>query len=69
MGRKINPLRRTEVIKTVGEHHEQLTAGGIAKKLGLHPQEVARVLTALEDEPEKVVHEDDGGFLGLFKFW
>ena len=69
MGRKIDPVRRAKVIKAVGEHHEQLKAEEIAKKLGLHPQEMARVLTALEDEPEKVVYEDDDGFLGLFKFW
>lgn len=69
MGRKINPTRRAEVIKAVGEHHEQLKAGSIAKKLGLHPQEVTRVLTSLEDESEKMVYEDDDGFLGLFKFW
>ena len=69
MGRKLNPFRREVVLKAVEEHDGQLKAGGLARLLGLHPQEIERVLTSLEDGDEKYLCEDDQGFLGIFKFW
>ncbi|MEW5956223.1 MAG: hypothetical protein AB1801_00745 [Chloroflexota bacterium] len=69
MGRKINADRTEIVLKTVAQNNGQLCAGGIAKLLGLHPQEVSRVLTALEDQPDKQVCEDDRGRLSIFKLW
>lgn len=69
MGRKLNPFRREAVLKAVEEHDGQLRAGGLARLLDLHPQELGRVLTSLEEEGEKYLYEDDQGFLGIFKFW
>lgn len=59
MGRRLNPFRRDAVLRAVEENDGQLRAGGLARLLGLHPQEVGRVLTALEDEADKSLVEDD----------
>ncbi|HEX9924440.1 MAG TPA: hypothetical protein VGD99_17415 [Anaerolineae bacterium] len=67
MGRKINTERKQTVLQAIKENNENLQAAGLAKLLNLHPQEVGRVLTALEDEAEKLVYEDDKGFLGFFR--
>ena len=69
MGRKLNPFKRGEVLKAIEQNDCEFKAGGIAKLLGRHPQEIVRVLTSLEDEPDKHIYEDDEGFLGIFKFW
>jgi len=69
MGRKVNPEKVVEVIKTIRENDGKLRANNVAKQLGLHPEEVARVLSTLEDGEEKVLYEDDKGFLSIFKFW
>ena len=69
MGRKIDSDRRETILKAIEDNSGGLRAGGVAKLLGLHPQEVTRVLTALEDEPEKHIYEDDDGFLSWLKFW
>lgn len=67
MGRKINADRTDNILSTVSENDGKLSAAGIAKLLGLHPQAVIRALTALESKPEKYLYEDDKGFLGIFK--
>jgi len=67
VGRKINTERKQTVLQAIKENNENLQAAGLAKLLNLHPQEVGRVLTALEDEAEKLVYEDDKGFLGFFR--
>jgi len=67
MGRRLNTDRREAVLKTIKQNDGRLKAAGVAKLLGVHPQEVSRVLTALEDEPEKALCEDDKGFLSRFK--
>ena len=69
MGRRIDSNRRQTVLDVIEQHDGQLKAGALAKLLGLHPQEIARVLTSLEDEPDKYLSEDDRGFLSMFKFW
>ncbi len=69
MGRKINGDRTQDILKTVAENDCKLCASGVAKLLGLHPQEVSRSLTSLEDNPEKYLYEDDKGFLGIFNLW
>jgi len=67
MGRKIKADRTERILSTIGENDGKFSAAGIAKLLGLHPQAVIRALTALESKPEKYLHEDDKGFLGIFK--
>lgn len=67
MGRRIDPGRTDAILKTVQENDGKLQAAGIAKKLNLHPQAVVRILTALEEKPEKQLCEDDNGFLSIFK--
>jgi hypothetical protein len=67
VGRKINIERKQAVVQAIKENDKVLQAAGLAKLLNLHPQEVVRVLTALEDEVEKQVYEDDKGFLGFFR--
>lgn len=67
MGRKINTERKQAVLQAIKENDGALQAAGLAKLLNLHPQEVVRVLTALEDEAEKQVYEDDKGFLSFFR--
>jgi len=69
MGRKVNPEKVVEVIKTIRENDGKLRANNVAKQLGLHPEEMARVLTTIENDEEKVLCEDDKGFLNIFKFW
>ncbi|GEM_PF-3297111 len=69
MGRKVNPQKVVEVIKVIRENDGKLRANDVAKQLGLHPQEVARVLPAIDDGEEKFLYEDDKGFLSIFKFW
>jgi len=46
MGRTINAERKETVLRTIDEHDGQLPAAGVARLLGLHPEEVNRVLTA-----------------------
>jgi hypothetical protein len=67
VGRKINTERKQVVVQAIKVNNEVLQAAGLARLLNLHPQEVVRILTALEDEPEKQVYEDDKGFLGFFR--
>ncbi len=71
MGRKINEVRKEAVLETIKEHDGQLQSAGVAKELGLHPQEVSRVLASLEDDDDNdtYLYEDDKGFLGIFKWW
>ncbi len=68
MGRKVNSRRKQTIIQLVRKNDGQLRAAGIAKLLGLHPQEVTRTLTSLEAEAEKHVCEDDRGFLSIFRW-
>jgi DNA-binding IclR family transcriptional regulator len=67
VGRNINPNRKQDILKTIAENNGQLRASNLARLLKLHAQEVSRVLTSLEDSPEKFLYEDDRGFLGIFK--
>ncbi len=67
MGRNINSDKVAEVIKTIQEHDGQLRANDVAKQLGLHPQEVARLLPAIGGTTEELLSEDDKGFLSIFK--
>ena len=69
MGRKISLKRTQAILEIVQENDGKLQAAGIARKLNLHPQEVVRTLTALEDKPEKQLCEDDQGFLSIFTGW
>lgn len=68
MGRKINSSRKQAILKAIAENDGQLRASNLATLLDLHPQEVSRVLTSLEDDPKKYLCEDDRGFLSIFKF-
>ncbi len=61
MGRKINLERMSDVLETIRANDGKLRANDIARKLALHPQQVARCLTSLE-----MLYENDKGFLGVF---
>ena len=67
MGRKVSIDRVVSVLKTIQEHDGQFRANDVAKQLGLHPQEVARILPAIGEETEELLCEDDRGFLSIFK--
>ena len=67
MGRKISTERRDDVLQAIAENDNQHRIAGLARLLGLHPQAVTRIITALEDEDEKLVCEDDKGFLSIFR--
>ncbi len=67
MGRKINRDRLVDVWQTIKENDTVFRSTDVAKKLSLHPQAIARLLTAFEDETEYLLIEDDKGFLGIFK--
>jgi DNA-binding IclR family transcriptional regulator len=67
MGRKINSDKVVVVLKTIQEHDGQFRANDVAKQLGLHPQEVARLLPAIGELTETLLSEDDKGFLSIFK--
>ena len=67
MGRKINIARKDDILQAIDENDGRQRIAGLARLLGLHPQEVIRTLTALEDENDKVVCEDDRGFLSIFR--
>jgi DNA-binding IclR family transcriptional regulator len=66
VGRKIDPDRSQAILEAVQAGNGTVRAADLAKKLNLHPQEVSRVLTALEDKPVKQLCEDDRGFLSIF---
>lgn len=67
MARKVNPHNIQVIRQTVQENDGNLNAAGVAKKTGLHPQAVIRLLASTEDEPEKSFYEDDKGFLSIFR--
>jgi hypothetical protein len=66
MGRKIDSDKVVVVLKTIQEHDGQFRANDVAKQLGLHPQEVARLLPAIGELTETLLSEDDKGFLSIF---
>ena len=67
MGRQVSLDRVVSVLKTIQEHDGQFRANDVAKQLGLHPQEVARILPAIGEETEELLCEDDRGFLSIYK--
>ncbi len=65
MGRKVNSDRLADVVQTIRQNDGKVRSNDIAKKLNLHPQAVARLLSTTEE----LLCEDDNGFLGIFKKW
>jgi predicted transcriptional regulator len=69
MGRKTDSDRLAEVIQTIQTRDGKCRANDVAKELGLHPQAVARLLSAAETARDSLLCEDDRGFLSIFKKW
>jgi hypothetical protein len=69
MGRKLNQARLEDVLQTIREHDGHYKANDVAKELDLHPQTVARLLSAAETAEDSLLCEDERGFLSIFKKW
>lgn len=66
MGRKSNKANAFKVLNCIQSGDSQIRANDIARKTGMHPQAVTRLLATMDETTGVLLQEDDHGFLGIF---
>lgn len=66
MGRKVNSAKAHKVLACIQFNDGRVRASDIARKTGMHPQAVSRLLATLEKTTGVLLQEDDRGYLGIF---
>jgi predicted transcriptional regulator len=67
MGRKANLRNAQAVVETIHRYNGKCRTADVARKTGLHPQAISRLLPIIEEATGTLLYEDKKGRLGIFK--